>query len=119
YDPDRGVRNSAILVDRTGEVRGRYDKMFPTVTELDKGVVPGTEAPCFETDIGRIGMLICFDLNFNEAHESLAWGKPDVVVFPSMYRGGLQAQALAFELSAFVVTAISSELNDLSRSWED
>jgi hypothetical protein len=55
-------------------------------------------------------MLICFDLNFREVRESLARGRPDVVVFPSMYRGGLQAQALAFELGAFVVTAISSEL---------
>jgi predicted amidohydrolase len=110
YDSERGVRNTSILVDRTGAVVGRYDKMFPTVTELEKGVIPGTEVPCFETDIGRIGMLICFDLNFVEAHESLARGKPDVVVFSSMYRGGLQAQALAFELGAFVVTSISSEL---------
>src|SRR5207302_5334950 len=28
----------------------------------------------------------------------------------SMYRGGLQAQALAFELGAFVVTSITAEL---------
>ncbi len=110
YDPDRGMRNAAVLVDRSGEVIGRYDKMFPTVTELEKGVIPGTDAPVFETDFGRVGMLICFDLNFREVHEALARGKPDVVVFPSMYRGGLQAQALAYELGAFVVTSISNEL---------
>jgi predicted amidohydrolase len=110
YDPSRGVRNSAILVDRSGDVLGRYDKMFPTVGELDKGVIPGTDAPVFETDVGRIAMLICFDMNFSEVRERLKQGKPDLVVFSSMYRGGLQAQALAFELGAFVVTAISSEL---------
>lgn len=110
YDPDRGVRNTSVLVDRSGDVLGRYDKMFPTVGELEKGVVPGSDAPCFETDIGRVGMMICFDLNFPEAHEALRRGNPDVVVFSSMYRGGLQAQALAFELGAFVVTSISSEL---------
>jgi predicted amidohydrolase len=55
-------------------------------------------------------MLICFDLNFPEVRSALKAGKPDVIIFPSMYRGGLQAQALAFELGAFVVTAISSEL---------
>jgi predicted amidohydrolase len=97
-------------VDRSGDVLGRYDKMFPTVSELEKGVVPGTEAPVFETDFGRVGMLICFDLNFREVHESLARGKPDVVVFSSMYRGGLQAQALAYELGAFVVTSVGTEL---------
>jgi predicted amidohydrolase len=110
YDADRGIRNTAILVDRSGDVLGRYDKMFPTPGELEKGVIPGTGVPVFETDFGRVGMLICFDLNFPEVAEMLKRGRPDVVVFPSMYRGGLQAQALAFELGAFVVTAISSEL---------
>jgi len=110
YEPSRGVRNTAILVDRSGEVLGRYDKMFPTSTELEKGVVPGTEVPVFETDLGRVGMLICFDLNFREIRQALGRGKPDIVVFSSMYRGGLQAQALAFEVRAFVITAIASEL---------
>ena len=110
YDPVRDLRNTAVLVGRDGEVIGRYDKMFPTVGELEKGAVPGTDAPCFDTDIGRVGMLICFDLNFREVHDTLARGKPDVVTFSSMYRGGLQAQALAFELGAFVVTSIAAEL---------
>lgn len=110
YSPERGLRNTSILVSREGEVAGRYDKMFPTIGEMEKGIVPGTEAPSFETDFGRLGLMICFDLNFSEAHESLAKGKPDVVVFSSMYRGGLQAQSLAFELGAFVITSISSEL---------
>ena len=84
--------------------------MFPTVTELEKGIIPGTDCPVFETDIGRVGLLICFDMNFPETHAALKKGKPDVVVFSSMYRGGLQAQALAFELGAFVVTSIATEL---------
>jgi predicted amidohydrolase len=110
YEPSRGVRNTSILIDRKGAIVGRYDKMFPTTTELEKGVIPGTQAPVFETDLGMVGMLICFDLNFPEMRDALKSGKPDVVVFSSMYRGGLQAQALAFELGAYVVTAISSEL---------
>ena len=110
YDPDRGMRNTSILIGREGEVVGRYDKMFPTVGEMEKGVVPGTDAPCFETDFGRVGLLICFDLNFEEVRDSLARGKPDVVVFSSMYRGGLQAQALAYQLRSFVVTSICTEL---------
>jgi predicted amidohydrolase len=110
YDPDRGLRNTSILVDRAGAVLGRYDKMFPTVGELEKGVVPGTDAPCFETDFGRVGLMICFDMNFAEVHGALAKGRPDLVVFSSMYRGGLQAQALAYELGTFVVTSITAEL---------
>ena len=110
YDPVRKIRNTSILVGRDGEVIGRYDKMFPTIPELEKGVIPGTAAPVFETDFGRVGLLICFDLNFPEVRIGLKQGKPDLVVFSSMYRGGLQAQALGYELRAFVITSIASEL---------
>jgi predicted amidohydrolase len=110
YDPAEGLRNAAVLVNREGEVAGRYYKMFPTVGEIEKGIIPGTEVPCFETDFGRVAMIICFDMNFSEVHEALVRAQPDVIVFSSMYRGGLQAQALAYELGAFVVTSISSEL---------
>ncbi len=78
--------------------------------ELEKGVIPGTVAPVFETDFGLVGLLICFDLNFPEVRVALRQSKPDLVVFSSLYRGGLQAQALAYELRAFVVTSIASEL---------
>jgi predicted amidohydrolase len=110
YEPSRGIRNTSILIDRSGEILGRYDKMFPTVSEIEKGVIPGNEVPVFETDLGRVGMLICFDMNFQEVREALRRGKPDIVVFSSMYRGGLQAQTLAFELGAFVVTSVATEL---------
>ena len=110
YDPVRKIRNTLILVGRDGEVIGRYDKMFPTIPEMEKGVTPGTVAQVFETDIGRVGLLICFDLNFPEVRVALKESRPDIVVFSSMYRGGLQAQALAFELRSFVVTSIASEL---------
>src|SRR5271165_6125955 len=110
YDPVRNLRNTSVLVGRDGELIGRHDKMFPTIPELEKGVIPGTVAPAFETDMGLVGLMICFDLNFPEVRVALKQSKPDLVVFSSMYRGGLQAQALAYELRAFVVTAIASEL---------
>jgi predicted amidohydrolase len=110
YDSVRKIRNTSILVGRDGEVIGRYDKMFPTIPELEKGVIPGTVAPVFETDFGLVGLLICFDLNFPEVRVALKQSKPDLVVFSSLYCGGLQAQALAYELRAFVVTSIASEL---------
>jgi predicted amidohydrolase len=114
HAPDRGgLRNTSVLVGREGEVVGRYDKMFPTIGELDQGIIPGTEAPCFDTDFGRVGMLICFDLNFREVHDALAKGAPDVLVFSSMYRGGRQAQTLALATGAFVVTAIDAELGQV------
>jgi predicted amidohydrolase len=113
YDAVNGLRNSSVLVDQKGDVLGRYHKMFPTVPEIGWGVLPGTTCPVFETDFGRVGMLICFDLNFQEVHDELHKGRPDIVVFSSMYRGGLQAQSLAYELGAFVVTSIDAELGQI------
>ncbi len=108
--PDGGLHNSAILVDRSGEVMGRYHKMFPTVSEIDDGIVPGTECPVFETDFGRVAMIICFDLNFREVRDAVAGQRPDLVVFSSMYRGGIQCQQWALELGCHVMTAIGAEL---------
>jgi predicted amidohydrolase len=48
------VHNSAILLDRRGQVIGRFDKIHPTEKELEQGIQPGdTEPPVFETDFGR------------------------------------------------------------------
>lgn len=111
YDPGRGgLRNTSILIGRDGGVVGRYDKMFPTEREIAAGCVPGTDCPIFETDFGRVGLLICFDLNFREVRDRLAEQEPDLVVFSSMYRGGRQLEALAFELGSFVVSAVRPEL---------
>ena len=58
YDLVREIRNTSILIGRDGDVIGRYDKMFPTIPELEKGVIPGTVAPVFETDIGQDSLSV-------------------------------------------------------------
>ncbi|MFN0104149.1 MAG: carbon-nitrogen hydrolase family protein [Bryobacteraceae bacterium] len=62
---DRLLYNSAVLLDRKGDVVGRYDKIHPTEGELKSGIAPGaTDPPVFETDFGIIGIQICFDERF-------------------------------------------------------
>jgi len=108
-----GLRNSAVLLDRNGRVIGRYYKMFPTIGEIEAGVVPGTEASIFETEFGRIGIAICFDLNFRPIIEGLARNGAEVVFFCSMYRGGLQLRSWAHELGRYFVSAIGAELGQV------
>lgn len=90
------VVNSAVLVGRDGRVIGAYDKMFPTIGEIEERVVPGREATVLETDFGRIGFAICFDANFFEVFEGARDNGADLVAFPSMYRGGFQLARWAF-----------------------
>ena len=56
--------NSSVLIGRNGEIVGVYHKNFPTHAELDIGIIPGIEAPAFQTDFGRVGLSICFDINY-------------------------------------------------------
>jgi len=64
-------RNSAVLIDRSGEIVGVYHKNVPTHPELGMGIIPGTETPVFETDFGRVGLTICFDLNYWEVGHAM------------------------------------------------
>lgn len=103
------LRNSAVLLNRRGEPACIYDKIHPTIGEIEAGILPGTSPGLFETDFGRIGCLICYDLNFRDVMEGLAEGEAEVVFFPSMYPGGLQLRAWAHDLGAYVVSAFTRE----------
>jgi len=105
--------NSLLLIDRRGEVQGAYHKMFPTIGEIQAGVRPGVEATVLSTDFGKIGMAICFDLNFRPVMEGLHHNGAEIVFFSSMYRGGLQVQAWAQEFNYYIVTAIGAELGQI------
>jgi len=100
--------NAAALINRQGKVVGYYAKMFPTIGELEGGIQPGTDAPAFETDFGRVGMAICFDLNFREVAERLKVNGAELVCFVSMYPGGMQVQLWALDFGFWMVTAIAS-----------
>jgi hypothetical protein len=55
-------------------------------------------------------MTICFDLNFMEIRDALRAEPPDLLVFSSMYRGGIQLQEWALDLGCHVISAIAAEL---------
>jgi len=101
------IYNSAVLIDRAGRPMGSYHKMYPTIGEVEAGVTPGTETKVFETDFGRVGFAVCFDLNFRDVVEGLASGGAEIVFFPSMYRGGLQLCIWAYDFSFYMVSAIT------------
>ncbi len=105
--PDGTWRNSVELFDRKGESMGFYNKNFPVITETTgSGVLAGREAPLFECDFGRVGCAICFDLNFDGIRQKYVESKPDVILFSSMYHGGLMQEYWAYSCRAHLVTAI-------------
>ncbi|MBI4583711.1 MAG: carbon-nitrogen hydrolase family protein [Planctomycetes bacterium] len=99
--------NSAVLLDREGKVAGLYDKVFPYWSEFDlkQPVDAGQAAPVFTADFGRLGLAICFDVNFPEVWQRLADQGAELVVWPSAYSGGASLQAHALNHHFYVVTA--------------
>lgn len=99
--------NTAVLIDRRGKIAGCYDKVFTYWSEFD--VTPpvgvGTTVPVFDTDLGRIGMTTCFDVNFPEVWQRLAEQEAELVIWPSAYSAGTSLQAHALNHHFYIVTS--------------
>lgn len=106
------VRNRAPLISPNGDIKFQ-DKRVMTRFEAEKwGVQPG-ENPCvFDTPWGRIGIAICYDVEFpNLVHAQVkagAW----LILAPSctdsghgFNRVGLSARARALENQCFVAVS--------------
>ena len=103
---DHRVRNVAALIDRTGNLVGTYAKQYPTEQEIDCGVTPGAEVVVLETDFGRLGLAICFDLNWQPFWTELARQGADLVCWISAYEGGFPLQAYAWLHQYPIVTSV-------------
>ena len=101
-------RNSSVLIDRQGKIVGVYNKNHVTIGErTESGILYGREAPVFECDFGRVAFAICFDLNFDELRLKYVKARPDLIVFSSVYHGGLMQAYWAYSCRAHFVAAIS------------
>jgi len=119
--------NAAALIGRDGEVVGRFRKLAPTIGEMESGIVPGTEIPVWDTEFGRIGMLICWDSRYPRAAGVLGRKGADLVCFPThgaaherlrtwaLYQGFHVANCDKNE--ARVYTPRRSVLGDADQGW--
>ena len=107
HEAKEGLRNSLVLLDRKGKMAGTYNKNFPTIYEMDDGIIPGNEVSVIQCDFGKVALAICFDLNFDELRQQYAKAKPDIVIFSSVYHGGLMQGAWAYSCRSYFVSAIS------------
>ncbi len=108
------VWNSAVILDRKGEILGTYDKLHPVTsssnyTVFEKGITPGSEAHVFDLDFGRIGIQICFDVGFPESWKQLSKKDARIVFWPSAYNGGFPLQVYAYLHHYWIVSSVRSD----------
>ena len=108
---DGAVENSAVVIDRHGQMAARYGKIHPTISEMTRrNIAPGTEcATVVETDFGRMGLAICYDIGWPELWAQLAEQGAELVVWPSAYGGGLPLQSYAWTHGYYIVSTVLSE----------
>lgn len=85
--PERGVvYNASVLIGPGGDVLGVYRKTHPFGSEMaSRGgwVTPGDQVCVVDTDLGRIGMIICFDGDYPELSRIQAVQGAEIIVRPS------------------------------------
>ena len=106
------VFNAAQLADAEGRLHGTYRKTH-LYGELDRAQFSASDGACPVFDLlgWRVGLLICYDVEFPEAVRRLALAGADLVVVPTANMQGFEAvprllvPARAYENQLFVAYA--------------
>jgi predicted amidohydrolase len=79
--------NAAILVGRNGEVMGTYRKVHLVVSlergTMEGGSTPGDALPVFDCDFGKLGIQICYDMEFADGWAELARKGAELIAWPT------------------------------------
>ncbi|MDH4246394.1 MAG: carbon-nitrogen hydrolase family protein [Deltaproteobacteria bacterium] len=91
-NPDR-IYNTSVLIDRQGQVLAHYRKLHMFDIDLPNLVMKESDTvqpgpvlpPVVQTDIGRVGLSICFDLRFSELYRHLRTQGAEVIFIPANF----------------------------------
>lgn len=119
-DGETKRRNRAFLIDDTGEIRARYDKIHLFDVDLPSGeswresssYVAGTQPVLAQTPWGKLGLSICYDLRFPDLYRALSNAGAEIIAVPAAFtvptgeaHWEVLLRARAIESAAFVIAA--------------
>lgn len=81
-------RNCSVFIGRDGRILGSYFKRRPVEEQLQSGALPGAGAVVVDSDCGRVGLLICFDINLQQLWVDTATLRCDFIVWMRAFEGG-------------------------------
>ena len=112
--------NRGFLIDDTGAIRARYDKLHLFDVDLPSGeswresatYAPGDRTVAAETPAGRLGLSICYDLRFPDLYRALSDAGTAILAVPAAFtvptgkaHWHILLRARAIEAGCFVVAA--------------
>jgi len=111
------VFNSALFFDKSGVLIGEYDKVHLFEKERDN-FEKGRSFNVWDTEIGKIGIMICYDAGFPEAARVLTIKGAEIIFCPSAWRiqdkklWNLNLEQRALENTNFLVGVNSVTRNE-------
>ncbi|MHD0317714.1 carbon-nitrogen family hydrolase [uncultured Fusobacterium sp.] len=107
---DGKIRNTTFIINNNGEIIADYSKMH-LYSDMDENfmIEPGNKAEVVETEVGKFGFMICYDIRFCELSRIYALKGAEAIIvtsdFPNPrvnhWRTLLQARAI--ENQIFVI----------------
>jgi predicted amidohydrolase len=128
--PDGRWANRSFVIDGSGDVVARYDKIHMFDVALATGeswresaaYAPGEQVTTVQTPIGRLGLTVCYDIRFPALFEALGRQSCDVIAIPAAFtvptgeaHWHLLQRTRAVEASAYVVAAAQVGLHEDGR----
>ena len=99
------IYNTAVLIDRAGNIAGKYRKVYVPREEIDHGLMPGNDYPVFATDFGTVGLMICYDVMFPDPARALTNRGAEIILMPIWGGDETLAKARAIENKVFLVAS--------------
>ncbi len=104
------VYNTAVLIGPEGDIIGTHRKMHRFLDERDV-VAPGDGYTVVQTDLGKFGLMVCYDTVFPELSRNLALLGAEALLVPSNWPNPFEPQwnlatsARAFDNQLWVIAA--------------
>lgn len=118
---DSHLRNTHVLIDDAGNIRGKYSKMHLFDVDVPGGAVykessfteAGEEIVAVDSPLGRLGLTVCYDLRFPEIYQQLRFERgAQVLLVPAAFtkptgeaHWEILLRARAIETQCYVIAA--------------
>ena len=128
---DGKLANRGFVIDDSGEIRARYDKMHLFDVDLPTGeswresnsYTRGERAVTVKTPLGVLGLAICYDLRFPDLFRTLSDAGATILALPAAFTRPTGAahwhillRARAIEAAAFVIAAAQTGVHEDGRA---